>query len=420
MYQQIWSDYLSKLKDKPVDRTLYLGQALRYIREESRKNRSSTAQEAKVGISLLKAMETDREAYSTWEKTTGLAQALSLPVERLIQRGREEFPSNFFIQRKDSRLRLDYDGITIYPLSPPIATRSDFLLLNIQLQPQKLMNSCVHEQADEIATYMLEGPTKFQFGEKGHVLKANQSVFFDGAVRHGFINESKEKTVEFFLCLNPPPQLPTTKEKGKIEPRKEGLDLAFALEYVRRKASPVPHIPLPWNMLSEMTKIPLRALMHLKSGKTEIVYWDKLEALAQGTGISLDEIIEIAMGKTEGRLEICSALHRGTFDYNDQFGMKIYSAARPGTSRRKFFIGQMFLSKRASLPSMRRRWRYKTNGFICAVVQDGRVLIEYGARKKEKLSTGDSVYFNADLEFVVHNLEHQDSKLLLFSHPPLF
>lgn len=418
MYQQIWSDYLSKLKGKPADRTLYLGQALRFIREESRKNRSSTAQEAKVGISLLKAMETDREAYSTWEKTSGLAQALSLPVERLIQRGREEFPSNFFIQRKDSRLRLDYDGITVYPLSPPVATRSDFLVLNVRLQPQKSLTPCFHNQADEIANYMLEGPTKFLFGEKTHTLKANQSVFFDGAVRHGFLNESKEKTVEFFLCLNPPPS--NTETKDKIEPRREGLDLAFALEYVRRKASPAPNIPLPWNMLAEMTKIPLRALMHLKSGKTEIVYWDKLEALAQGTGIPLDEIIEIALGKSQGRFEICSALHRGTFDYSEQFGMRIYSAARPGTARRRFFIGQMFLSKRASLPSLRRRWRYKTNGFICAVVQDGRILIEYGARKKEKLSTGDSVYFNADLEFVVHNLEHQDSKLLLFSHPPLF
>jgi hypothetical protein len=46
--------------------------------------------------------------------------------------------------------------------------------------------------------------------------------------------------------------------------------------------------------------------------------------------------------------------------------------------------------------------------------------MEYGDRKKEKLSTGDSVYFDANLEFVVHNLEHQESKLLLFSHPPLF
>ncbi len=418
MYQRIWRDYLSKLKGTPTERTLYLGQAIRFLREEIRKGRQAVAHESGVGLSLLKAIETKREAYSTWENVIGLAKALQVPVETLLQRSREEFPNNCFVQRKDGYLRLDYDGLSVYPLSPPIATRSDFLILKIALSPHKRLSPCIHFQSSEIACYVLEGPLKFKFGSQGHELKANQSFFFDGAVEHGFFNESKDKTIEFFLCLNPPPA-PEKPDDGALV-RKEGLDLASALDYVRRKASPAPSIPLPWNMLSEMTGIPMRALMHLNSGKTEIVYWNKLEALAQGTGIPLEEIMDVALGKTAGRFEICNALYRGYLDYGDQFGLKIYSAARPGTARRRFFIGQVFLNKRAAVPSMRRRWRYKTNAMMCAFVQDGRILLEYGQRKKEKLSTGDSVYLDGNLELVMHNLEHQESKLFLFTQPPLF
>ena len=57
---------------------------------------------------------------------------------------------------------------------------------------------------------------------------------------------------------------------------------------------------------------------------------------------------------------------------------------------------------------------------MCLVVQDGRILVEYGDRKKETLSTGDSVYWDANLEFIIHNLEYQESKFFLFTQPPLF
>lgn len=419
MYQKIWTDYLSKLKGTPIGRTLYLGKAVRFIREENRKTRSSVSQEAKVSLPLLKAIETKQEAYSTWDNTVKLSQALHISVEKLIQRSREEFPNNFFIQRKDSALHLDYDGLAVYVLSPPVSTQSDFLFLKIHLRPGAKMGPCLHPLAKEIACYVAEGPLKFKFGKQEHELKANQSMFFDGAVEHTFMNESEEKTIEFCLCINPPPAEGKQPENTMTAPAK-GLDLAHALEYIRQKTSPAPSIPLPWNMLSEMTGIPLRALMHLKSGKTEIVYWDKLEALAQGTGIPLDEIINVALGKTEGRLEICSALYRGHLDYGDQFGIKLYSGVRPGTARRKFFIGQVFLNKRTTQPSIRRKWRYKTNAFLAGIVQDGRVLIEYGTRKKEKLTNGDSFYLDGNLEFVIHNLEHQESKLFLFSQPPLF
>lgn len=418
MYERIWHDYLSKLKDTREGRTLYVGQALRFIREEARKSRTALSAESKIGLPLLKAIETKREAYTTWENIVKLARGLNIPIEKLIQRSREEFPNNFFVQRKDGRVYLDYDGITAYPLSPPFSTQNDFLILKIHLAPQKSMNPCRHFQAKEIACYVMEGPLKFRFGNQTDEFKANQSFFFDGAVEHGFLNENPEKTVEFYLCLNPAPSGKPVPDKAPK--RQEGLDLAFALEYARRKISPVPGIPLPWNMLAELTGLSLRALTHLKSGKTEIVYWDKLEALAQGTGIPLEEIVNVASGKTEGRFEICNALHRGYLDYGDQFGMRIYSAVRPGSARRRFFIGQVFLNKRLPLHSRRHRWRYKTNAFICAVVQDGRVLIEYGDRKKEIFTTGDSVYFDANLEFVVHNLEHQESKLFLFTQPPLF
>lgn len=83
-------------------------------------------------------------------------------------------------------------------------------------------------------------------------------------------------------------------------------------------------------------------------------------------------------------------------------------------------MGQVFLNKRGMLPSLRRRWRYKTHAFLCVVVQDGRILVEYGNRKKEQLTPGDSVYLDANLEFTIHNLEHQETKLFLFTHPPLF
>lgn len=418
MYQKIWSDYLAQFKSVPRERTLLLGQAVRLIREEKHVSRNELAEKSNIGISLLKSIETKKEAYSTWDTIGHLARALGVPIEKLLDRSREEFPYNFFVQRKDSRPRLNYEGMEIETYSPPLASQSDFTLLKARLHGKKSSGVCIHSHANEIACYVLEGPVKFRFGNQTHEFLANQSFFFDGSVEHEFINESHEKTVEFFIGVNPPAS--DKKNQVVLSPKKEMMDLAFTLEYVRKKASPAPRIPLPWNMLSEMTGIPVRALMHLKSGKTEIVYWNKLEALAQGTGIPLEEIMAVALGKSQGRLEVCNALHRGYLDYSDQFGMKIYSAVRPGTARRNFFIGQVFLNKRAMQPSMRKRWRYKTNAFLCAVVQDGRVLIEYGNRKKEKLTTGDSVYLDGNQEFVVHNLEHQESKLFLFSCPPLF
>ena len=96
MYQQIWTDYLSKLTDVPACRTLYAGHALRFIREESRMSRADVSSQAKVGLSLLKAIETKREAYTTWENTVNLARTLNISIETLIQRSREEFSDNFF------------------------------------------------------------------------------------------------------------------------------------------------------------------------------------------------------------------------------------------------------------------------------------------------------------------------------------
>lgn len=418
MYQQIWQDYLSKRTPQHEGRTLHMGQALRFIREEARETRANIGKKAEVGLSLLKAMETKKEAYSTWQKTLSLASSLDIPIEKLIQRSREEFPYNFFVQRKNARLTLEYDGVNIFPLSPPISTQSDFFIAKVHIEPRKKMSPCTHLQISEIAGYIMEGPLTLRFGNERHELKANQSFFFDGSVEHEFINDNDEKTIEFYLCLNPTPTSITAKEKP--QPHSKDLDLAFALEYVRKKVSPAPSIPLPWNMLSEMTGLSMRALTHLKSGKTEIVYWDKLEAISQGTGIPLEEIIAVASGKSDGRIEICTALYRGYLDYSDQFGIKIYSAARPGTARRKFFIGQIFLDKRSVRHALRRRWRYKTNAFACLIVQDGRILMEYGDRKKETLTTGDSVYFDANLEFRIHNLEHQTSKVFMFSTPPLF
>lgn len=417
VYQRIWSDYLTKLNNPVTHRTLFLGQAARFIREEGRISRTTVSEKSKIGLSLLKAIETKKEAYSTWSNIEHLSSALNIPTDKLIQRSREEFPFNFFVQRKNGRMRLAYDEMDVFPYSPPISSQSDFLLLKIHLHPGKSSGLWIHAHANEIACFVLEGPIRLRFGNQTLTFQANQSFFFDGSVEHELINESEEKTVEFFICLNP---AESRKAAKGVASKKPGLDLAYALEYVRRKASPIATIPLPWNMISEMTGIPIRALVHLRSGKTEIVYWDKLELLSQGTGIPLEEIMEVALGKSQGRLETCSALQRGTLDYGDQFGMRVYSAVRPGTARRRFFIGQVILSKRAMERKIRKRWKYKTNAFLCAIVQDGRILIEYGERKKETLTTGDSVYFDGNIDFVVHNLEHQESKLFLFSQPPLF
>jgi mannose-6-phosphate isomerase-like protein (cupin superfamily) len=417
MYQKIWSDYLSRQKE-PLRRTIYLGKAFRLIRDEMRRSRNSVAEGAKIGTPLLRHMELEAEVHSTWDKIERLSASLGIPIEQLLARGREEFPYNFFIQTEDKRPHFSDEGMTAFPYSPPVASQNDFSLLKIELRAGKKLSPCLHPGAQEIACYVLDGPLAFRFGEETYLFKGNQSFFFDGAVEHGFKNENPEKTVKFFLALNPPPS--TVDQKNKIPPKKKGLDLAYAIEYVRRKASPIPAIPLPWSMMAGMSGLSLRELMHLESGEVEIILWDKLEAIACGTGISLDEIVDVARGKIKGRMEICTALTRGELHYEDQFGIRIYSAVRPGAGRRKFFIGQVYLQKRAELRSMRRRWRYQTNAKMCAVMQDGRILIEYGNRKKETLTTGGSIYFDANLEFVIHNLERQESKFLLFTHPPLF
>ncbi len=428
MYQRIWSDYCSQQKE-PLTRTLYLGKALRLIREQTRRSRNAVAKEANMGTSLLRHMELEPEAHSTWEKIERLAHSLGVPTEKLLQRSREEFPYNFFRQTENNRPHFEYGGISVHPYSPPISSQDDFLLLKVELRPEKSMSHCLHSEAREIACYVLDGPLTFQFGGRAHSFKGNQSFFFDGSVEHGFFNENSEKTIKFFVCLNPPSgsdsiNQPEPKRSAGLNLRyrsnKKGLDLAYALEYVRRKASPVPTIPLPWPMIEKMTGVSFRELMQLQSGKTKIIPWDKLESIAHGTGIPLDEMIDVALGKTKGRLEICNALNRGHLHYEDQFGIRIYSAVRPGGGRRRFFIGQIFVKERANLRSMRRRWRYQTNAIMCVVVQDGRVLVEYGDRKKETLTTGDSVYFDANLEFIIHNLEHQESKFFLFTQPPLF
>ena len=416
MYQRIWSDYLSQQKE-PLERTVYLGKALRLIREQMRRSRNAAAKEANMGTSLLRHMELGPETHSTWEKIERLAHSLGVPTEKLLERSREEFPYNFFRQTEDNRPHFEYDGISVYPYSPPISSQNDFLLLKVELRPAKSLSPCLHLGAREIACYVLDGPLTFKFGDQTCSFKGNQSFFFDGSVEHGFMNENPEKTVKFFLCLNPPNAMNT---KDGLPLRKKGLDLAYALEYVRRKASPLPTMPLPWPMIEKMTGVSFRELMQLQSGKTKIIPWDQLESIAHGTGISLDEMIQVATGKIKGRLEICTALTRGHLNYEDQFGIRIYSAVRPGGGRRRLFIGQIFLKERAKFQSARRRWRYQTNALMCLVVQDGRILVEYGDRKKETLSTGDSVYWDANLEFIIHNLEYQESKFFLFTKPPLF
>ena len=177
MYQKIWSDYLSQQKE-PLERTLYMGRALRLIREQMRRSRSAVAKGANLGTSLLRHMELGPETHSTWEKMEQLSSSLGISTEKRLQRGREEFPYNFFRQTEDNRPHFEYDGVTVYPYSPPISSQQDFLLLKIELRPGKNMPSCLHPGSREIACYILDGPLTFKFGDESHSLGAVRAAKF--------------------------------------------------------------------------------------------------------------------------------------------------------------------------------------------------------------------------------------------------
>lgn len=424
MYRNLKQDYLAKYQDLPTSRPVLLGDAIKLIRRQAGLTVQDLATRSQLAIELIRSIEARKEVNTSWDSFQKIAMACNVEPEQAADLALEVSDSQCFMVRKDRPHMIEYDGYKVWFYSPPIYSPSDFVLMKFWLAPGKKTPEGLLI-ADQISGYVTDGQLTIQSNNESHKIKGNQGFNFESTAPHVFINESPDTSLEFFLLfkassLARKEDVTRLSHVDKRDRDTPTLDMARILHYIRLKMSPTPNIALPWNILADLTNIKQATFSHLSGGLTELVPFEKLQSLSKASNVAFSDLIALGMGKDLFNLEICNSMHRGLFDFKGLYGASFYSASKPGTANRPFFLGQVTFQKKEMSKRMRIKWKHQSQSMIAFIVQDGTLMLEYGSKRKERLNRGDSVYLDASTPIILHNLEHQESKAYIFSNPPLF
>lgn len=419
MYQNLFKSYQDSYRNVPINRNIPIGDAIKALRRQRGLTAKDLAGKSNLTLELIKSIEVRGNVNTSWTAFTSVAKAFEIQPVTLLNLAREMDDSLFFVLHKDHRPTIQFKGYKALFYTPSVCTLADFFLIKLIIEPA-CSTVAGFLKNEPVLGFVTDGEIAIQSKTNSKKIKANQSFTLQSNEEHTYLNTSNSMAAEVFLIIS---TVALSARHETLEPASNAsdkLNMDAILDYVRSEMSPSPDIKLPSNIVSNLTGISPATLSHIAAGRTELVSFQKLEALSNLCGAPIETLLAIGQNNPITSIDVCNALHRGIIDYRDQFGISIYSASKIGDARKPFFMGQITFQKKEMNTKLRKKWHFRSQAMMALVVQDGSIFIECGEKRKEKLTRGDSIYLDASLDVLIQNLDHQDSKAYIFSNPPVF
>lgn len=418
------------------DTGLNLGLGIKQIRLRMGVTQEELAREAGMKPSALKTLENGYARFTKISNLEALAGALGASAREILLEGREWSSANFFVlkhgeqvlpkrrMRKPSgetwyrRAPLSFEGYTLNFCSPPLAAPSHFCFVLAEISPGREISGLRLRDPNQIAGLVLRGTLKITYDQKREMtLFGNQGFSLRGDKPHRFANPDRENPVRVCLAFSHEAGR-RMKEEPKSKPGGPSLSVGKALHRIRRLYSDAANRLLTFSELSYLTGLDGKSLRYLENttAGSQVVYWDKIEKIAQALKLPFSRFLDLAEGKDEGWIQTATAHDRAFIDYRHYLGVRIKSALFPGSAN-TLHLAEMSIEPRRGI--RRVSWKRRDDARITAYVEEGELLVEVGQSRKAILKAGESVYFDGSLGYIFTNPGVKPARLLTASHPPI-
>lgn len=200
-----------KARESPVGRAI---NRIRYLYSHSKTKPLSF-----VELSYLTGLEedslrylentTDPDQVVYWDKIERITQALKMPLSRFLDLMEERDEGYFYRATALDRAVIDYQhyvGICIKSALFP-SPINNYHLSEMSIEPKRGIRRSTWARKDEarIAVYLEAGELLVEMGRnRKAILKAGESVYFDGSLGYIFTNPSKGHSSKLLVATCPP------------------------------------------------------------------------------------------------------------------------------------------------------------------------------------------------------------------------
>lgn len=160
-----------------------IGAKIRSLRERQNLTQVALARKAGVSTGFLSQLEKGTNQASV-ETLRRIAQALNVPLFFFFI----DEDASLSVVRRDQRKELVHPKSEArYELLTPDLNRQMELVL-ITLEPGQPSFQEAFSHSGEEVNFVLEGEVRFEIGDRCEVLKEGDSIYFDCAIPHRFVN----------------------------------------------------------------------------------------------------------------------------------------------------------------------------------------------------------------------------------------
>jgi len=438
MYREISERYRKEIPDFPHLRRPLVGAVIKETRVDKGIRQMDFAEKMGLNLSTLKSIENDHQQATTVKNLVKFGRELDLTAEEIILLGRERDPANYFVCKRTpppaikgirkrkrfpeewrATLRLRFKNFDTTPISPPITTRKDFFLGRLVLPPKrKIEKLCLGVHHPVIGFISSGYNVQVRYAGMVTTLTGNQGFSLDGAFPHEISNEDEDTTAVIYLLTKFP-----SFEKGRIMDHSqssegEELNIAHGIHQIRKHKSDRAGKLIAVTHLADLTDSldheQIAKLMRIKKGSS-VIYWEKIEDLLAGTGVSMEEFLLWCRRQEKSPLSTATISTRALIDYSGYHGIKIYSCV-PQATRNEFFCGELLIEGEAARPG--KNWQRKDNAMVAFYVEEGEIEITVGRRRSPlSLLKGESAYFDGSLGYSLRNPAKVQAKGFFASSP---
>jgi transcriptional regulator with XRE-family HTH domain len=432
MYEKFFKTRAAQFHKFPSTPDLELGLAIKHVRLRMGITQQDLSTHSGMKLASLRTLENGYARATTLENLNRLSRVLRVGLDEILLEGREWFPANFFVLRRQvyappkraSKRRAEetwYEqkpirgkGFELEFLSPPITSKAHFVFARMTIDPQTSVDRLRLPYPSQIVGFVERGSLDLSYDrEKPVHVFGNQGFQIRGDKLHQFHNadETNLLTLSLAFSLTPSHQLQLIKTPA------ENISVGRAVKLLRSKFSDAKERPLSFRELSFLTGLDEKSLQYLESTEKpdEVVYWDKVERITEAFGISLQEFLNLAHNSDVGSLALATAHDQAVIDYRHYFGVRMKSAVSPSATH-AFQICDMEIESRRG--PKRGIWKRTDASRIALHVEHGNLRVEVGKNRKTSITAGESVYFDASLGYILTNTSSSTTRLRLATFPP--
>ncbi len=184
-----------------IDDVIEIGLKIRQLRKSKQMNISDLAEKTGLSTGMISQIERDMvvsSVVSLWK----IAKALEVPIGYFFD---EEKKDPQMVVRKESRKKIitqNTDGVYEL-LSPDLNRKIEFLMITLEPNESKNPAKDMLSHEGEECGICIEGQVLVQIDDEEYYLEEGDSIYFDCARKHRYLNVS-DKTCVSIWAMTPP------------------------------------------------------------------------------------------------------------------------------------------------------------------------------------------------------------------------